>query len=395
VFRRLAEHFFFVPKNAFLNLITLVLILLLMKLQDLAKKINDYLPIELVSELDNVGLMTGNYDDECEKMILAYELNDFVLDEALANHSNLVVVYHTPLFRAKKSFISSASKPDFLFNATRAGVNVFALHTAVDVIKDGLNFDLATRLGLKNIKVLSPIKDSLYKIAVFVPSSHVDAVREAMAKAGAGKIGNYSNCSFVLEGKGSFLPNDSASPYIGEAGKFERVDEMRLEMIAMKSLVGAVVNEILKAHPYEEAAYDIYPLANDSVSFGFGAIGELHEPISLTDFIARVKELLDLDFIKVSHTLEKTIGKAAVCVGSGVPFYNDAVRNGADIFITGDVKHHDFREAQTHRTILADATHIGTEKFTTEVMNEVLKKIFSDSIKIEISKSKTVDAISI
>lgn len=366
-----------------------------MKLQDLAKKIYDYLPIDLVSEHDNVGLMIGNYDDECEKITLAYELNNFVLNETLANHSNLVVTYHTPLFRARKSFTSSFSRPDYLFDAARAGVNVFAVHTAIDVIKDGLNFDLAARLGLKNLKALSPIKNTLYKVAVFVPSSHLDNVREAMSKAGAGKIGNYSNCSFTVEGKGSFLPNDSASPYIGEAGKFEKVDEMRLEMVVTKSLVGPVVNEMLKSHPYEEVAYDIYPLANDSVGFGFGAIGELEEPISVTDFISRVKGSLDLDFVRVSHSSEKKVEKVAVCAGSGVPFYNDAVRNGADIFVTGNVKHHDFRQAQSQRTILADATHVGTEKFTTEVMFKVLKKIFSDSITIDISRSKTANAITI
>jgi dinuclear metal center YbgI/SA1388 family protein len=366
-----------------------------MKLQDLAKKIYDYLPIELVSELDNVGLITGNYDDECEKMTLAYELNNFVLDESLSNHSNLIVTYHTPLFRAKKSFTSSSSSPDYVFDAARAGVNVFSVHTAIDVIKDGLNFDLAARLGLKNIIVLSPIKNSLYKVVVFVPSSHLNNVREAMAKAGAGKIGNYSDCSFSVEGKGSFLPDDSASPYIGKAGKFEQVEEMRLEMIVPKSLAGPVVNEMLRAHPYEEVAYDIYPLVNDSVSFGFGAVGELEEPMSVADFIFRLKKLLNLDFVKVSHSSENKIRKAAVCAGSGVPFYNDAVRNGADIFVTGDVKHHDFRQAQSQHTILADATHVGTEQFTTEVMSKVLKKIFSDSITIDISRFKTANAITI
>ncbi len=370
-------------------------VFLSMKLQDLAKKIYDYLPIELVSQHDNVGLMTGNYDDKCEKMILAYELSDFVLNEALSNHSNLIVTYHTPLFRARKSFTSSSSRPDYLLDAARAGVNVFAVHSALDVIKDGLNFDLAARLGLKNINVLSAIKDTLYKVAVFVPSSHLDNVREAMAKAGAGKIGNYSDCSFTVEGKGSFLPSDSASPYIGEAGKIEEVDEMRLEMVVTKSLVGPVVNEMLKAHPYEEVAYDIYPLANDSLGFGFGAIGELEEPMSIKDFISRVKGLLELDFVKISHSSEKEIKKVAVCAGSGVPFYNDAVRNGADIFVTGDVKHHDFRQAQSQHTIMADATHIGTEKFTTEVMFKVLKGIFSDTITIDISRYKTANAITI
>jgi dinuclear metal center YbgI/SA1388 family protein len=387
VFRRLAEHFFFVSKNASG--------VLLMKLQELAKKLNNNLPIELVAEQDNVGLIIGNYDDECEKMTLAYELNKTVLDEALANHSNLVVTYHTPLFHAKKSFTSSASRPDPLFDAARARMNVFAVHTAIDVVKDGLNFDLAVRMGLKNIKVLSPIKNSLYKVVVFVPSSHLDKVREAMADAGAGNIGNYSDCSFVVEGKGSFLPSNSASPYVGEAGKFERVDETRLEMIVAKSLIGSVINEMLKAHPYEEAAYDIYPLVNDHADLGFGAVGELEEPVLLNDFISHVKETLGLDSMKLSRSPEVKIRRVALCAGAGVPFYDDAIRDGADIFITGDVKHHDFREAQPCRTILADATHVGSEKFAIEVMSKVLRRILSDTISIEMSKSKTINAITI
>jgi len=364
-----------------------------MKLREIIKRINDNLPIELVSEQDNVGLMVGNYDDECEKMILAYELNSEVLSEALRNHFNLVVTYHTPLFHPKKSFTSSASKPDALFDAARAGVNVFAVHTALDVTRDGLNFDLAARLGLKNLKFLSPIKNSLFRIAVFVPVSHLDKVREVMAKAGAGKVGNYTDCSFTVEGKGTFLPNDSASPFIGETGKFEKVDENRLEMIVEKSLVGSVINEMLKAHPYEEVAYDIYPLANNSVDFGFGAIGELEVPTELEKFISHIKTILSLDFIKVSSSSEVEIRKVALSAGSGMLFYNDAVKNGADIFITGDVKHHDFREAKTSRAVIADVTHHGSEKFVLEIMLKIFTSIFSDAIPIEISRYDIANAI--
>ena len=191
-----------------------------MKLREIVKKINDILPIESVSEQDNVGLIVGNYDDDCEKMTLAYELNNTVVNEALESHSNLIVTYHTPLFHAKKSFTSSTSKPDPLFEGARAGVNVFAVHTALDITRDGLNFDLARRIGLKDVTFLSPLKNRLFKITVFVPTSHLEIVRETMSRAGAGRIGNYSDCSFTASGKGTFTPHDGASPYIGEKGKF-------------------------------------------------------------------------------------------------------------------------------------------------------------------------------
>ncbi|MFZ1083294.1 MAG: Nif3-like dinuclear metal center hexameric protein [Candidatus Kryptoniota bacterium] len=357
-----------------------------MKLQEIVKKIYDNLPIKLVSDGDNVGLIAGNYDDECEKMTVAYELNNGVLDEVLQNHSNLLVTYHTPLFRPTKSFTSSNSKPNSLFEAARAGVNVLAVHTALDVVRDGLNFDLAARLGLKNIRFLSPLKDTLYKIVVFVPQSHLDQVRRAMSEAGAGRIGNYFECSFALDGKGSFVPNEEASPYIGQPGKFESVDEARLEMVVERSLIGAVVSEMLKTHPYEEAAYDVYPLSNDSANFGFGAIGELDEPVQLKVFIGRVKEIVGLDSVKASHLPEVEIKKVALCAGSGVPFYSDAVKNGADVFVTGDVKHHDFREAQPCPAVLVDATHHGTEKYVPEVMLKIMNEIFRNEISVRMSK---------
>ncbi len=366
-----------------------------MKLQELVQKIDDNLPIELVSDQDNVGLMLGDYDDECEKMILAYEMNSGVLDEALESSVNLVVTYHTPVFRPRKSFTSSSSEPDTLFEAARAGVNIFAVHSALDIIRDGLNFDLAARLGLQNVRFLSPIKKNLYKIAVFVPTSHADKVREAMSRAGAGRIGNYSDCAFTVEGKGSFVPNDKSSPSIGEPGKLERVDETRLEMIAENSLLGPIVEQMLSAHPYEEVAYDIYPLVNNSVDFGFGAVGELDASVPLREFLSRTNKILELNSVKVSHSPEARIKKVALCAGSGVPFYNEAVRGGADIFITGDVKHHDFREAQSCRTILVDATHSGSERFVPEVMFSVLKAIFLDKIAIEKSRFKTTNAITI
>jgi len=251
------------------------------------------------------------------------------------------------------------------------------------------------RIGLRNIRFLSPIKNNLCKIVVFVPPSHSAKVREALSTSGAGQIGNYSGCSFASNGTGSFIPNHDASPYIGHPGQPESVGEVRLEMIIDKSLAGRAISEMLKAHPYEEPAYDIYPLMNDSPDLGFGAIGEFDEPISFKRFILDLKNILELESIKISHSPHVEVRKVALCAGSGVPFYDDAMRDGADIFITGDVKHHDFRRASTCRTILADVTHIGSEKFATEVMFNDFKKVFLNEIEIQTSKTKPVNAITI
>lgn len=357
-----------------------------MNLEEVVKKIKERLPVELVADQDNVGLIVGDYDDECGTMLVAYELDNGVVEEARKAGSNLVVTYHTPLFRPTKSFTSSKSRPDPLFQAARSGLNVFAVHTGLDVTREGLNFDLASRLGLTEVRTLSPLSNTLYKIVVFVPQDHLEKVRAAMARSGAGRIGNYTECSFSAEGEGSFLPGEGSSPYVGSPGKPEKTAESRLEMVVDKPLAGKVIEAMVKAHPYEEVAYDVYPLMNESVNYGFGAIGTLQEPLPASRFLERVKKHLGLPSLRVSHLPDMMVRKVALCAGSGVSFYRDAVREGADIFITGDVKHHDFREARPRSTILADATHHGTEKFAAELLHGMLKKTFEDRVVVNLSK---------
>ncbi len=364
-----------------------------MKIREVVSRISKIFPIEIVSGQDNVGLIAGNYDDECKKMTVAYELNAEALKEAAEARSNLIVSYHTPLYKSAKSFTSSLSRPNFLFEASRLGVNVFSVHTALDVVRDGLNFDLARKMGLKNIRFLSPLADTLFKIVVFAPSTHAEQVEIAMSRAGGGRIGNYSECSFSVAGKGAFLPGDDANPFIGSAGKKEVVDELRLEMVADKHLVGNVIKNMLDAHPYEEPAFDVYPLAGNSPNYGFGAMGDLEVPVSTEEFFKKVKELLEIETLKISHMPDIKIRKVALCAGAGVPFYGDAVRSGADVFITGDVKHHDFRDAKSNAAILADATHNGTEKFAAGLIYDMLGETFKNELVVEVCKHQEHNAI--
>ena len=364
-----------------------------MKLSEAVKKIRERLPVELVADQDNVGLILGDYDDECGKMVVAYELNAGVIDEAVKSGSNLIVTYHTPLFRAVKSFTTSSSRPDILVQAARRLLNVYAVHTALDVVQDGINFDLASRLGLKNTKYLSPLPDTLRKIVVFVPQDHLDKVRSAMSRGGAGIIGNYSECAFASEGEGSFLPGGGSAPYIGTPGKRERASESRLEMVVEKSHAGRVVRAMLEAHPYEEVAYDVYPLLNTSANYGFGAIGELEEKMVGGRFFGMVKKVLGQTLLKASHVVETEVRRVAVCAGSGVSFYGDAVRERADIFITGDVKHHDFRESMLLPTVLVDATHRGTERFAAGILHRIMNEIFKDRVVVNLSKYEYDSAV--
>lgn len=364
-----------------------------MKVREVVKAISERLPVDLVSGQDNVGLIIGNYDDECQKMMVAYELDAEIVSEASATGSNFVVTYHTPLFKPTTSFTSSHAHPDYLLEASRSRLNVFAVHTALDVSKAGLNFDLAKRIGLKGIRFLSPLSSTLYKIVVYVPAPNVDEVKRAMFETGAGRIGDYSECSFSLKGNGTFLPGEGASPHIGTVNGRETVEETRLEMLVEKPLLARVLKSMLDAHPYEEVAYDVYPLINESPNFGFGAVGELEDAKPIKDFLAGIKDLLDIEHIKASHLPDEKVKRVAVCAGSGVPFYKDAIREGADIFLTGDVKHHDFRGAQSNRTILADATHIGTEKFAAELMHNIISTAFEGSIVVGLSKHRHQNAV--
>lgn len=364
-----------------------------MKLSEVVKKIREKLPVELVADQDNVGLIVGDYDDDCGKMTVAYELNGGIIEEVEKSGSNLVITYHTPLFRAVKSFTTSPSRPDFLFQATRRGLNVYTVHTALDVVRDGLNFDLASRLGLRNIKYLSPLPDTLRKIVVFVPQDHLDKVRSAMTRSGAGMIGNYSECAFASEGEGSFVPGEGSVPYLGTPGKPERANESRLEMVVDKPHVGRVVQAMLNAHPYEEVAYDVYPLLNASSNYGFGAVGELEEEMTGSGFLDKVKKVLGQTFLRASRTIDTKVKRVAVCAGSGVPFYRDAAREGADVFITGDVRHHDFRESKMQATVLVDATHRGTERFAAEVLHRMMNEIFKDRVVVNLSKHEYDSAV--
>ncbi len=340
-------------------------------------------PVELVTDHDNVGLIVGNYDDECKKISMAYELNENVVNEAVKRQVDLLITYHTPLFRPAKSFTTSTSHPNPLVEAARSRLNIFAIHTALDVVRDGLNFDLAARLGMKHLRFLSPLKDTLYKLVVFAPETHADQVRHAMAQAGAGKIGNYLECSFSVNGVGTFVPNDSASPFVGESGKLDHVEETKIEMVVEKHRLRGVLNAMSAVHPYEEVAYDLYPLKNEAVNLGFGVMGDLEPPLATKDFLSHLKETLELEFLKVSNISDRDVRKVALCAGSGYTFYNDAIRSGADIFITGDVKHHDFREAKSCPTVLVDATHQGTERFVTELMYRLIEKLFKGKVEVE------------
>ncbi|MET3699265.1 dinuclear metal center YbgI/SA1388 family protein [Bacillus oleivorans] len=294
-------------------------------------------PKKYAMEGDKIGLQIGDLSRKVEKVLVTLDVTMAVVEEAIRKGVQLIIAHHPPIFRPLQrieggSIFESLIKHD---------ISVYAAHTNLDVAVGGVNDLLSKRLGLKNTKVLVPTHDiPLKKLVVFVPLENADEVRNALGKAGAGHIGEYSHCSFSANGEGRFLPGDASNPYLGTIGKLETVAEQRIETIYPVSIEKQVLNAMFSSHPYEEVAYDIYPLDLKGEPLGLGRIGTLEEPMSLKEFAEFVKKQLDVSMVRVVGKLEDTIKKVAVLGGDGNKYYRHAIRNGADVYLTGDLYFH-------------------------------------------------------
>jgi dinuclear metal center YbgI/SA1388 family protein len=290
----------------------------------------------------------------------------------------MIVAHHPLIYQPLKSVAETDPVAVRVAALIRGKVSLFVLHTNYDTVPGGINDVLAATLGVESVSPLTcRHTDSFFKVAVYVPEDAVDAVRSAMADAGAGRIGPYTHCSFRTNGIGSFVPLPAASPYIGDIGKLEEVEEYRLEMVVAGSWLDLVLEAMIEKHPYDEVAYDVYPLENPPVSYGYGRIGTLNEDVTLAEFGDRVKERLALVHIKVCGDPRKTVKKVAVCGGAGSSLFRDAIRSGADVYVTGDTKHHDILDAAEMGLAIIDAGHFPTEKPGMVALTERLKQTFS------------------
>ncbi|MBQ9090643.1 MAG: Nif3-like dinuclear metal center hexameric protein, partial [Anaerotignum sp.] len=260
-----------------------------------------------------------------------------------------------------------------IFNLIENGIAAFSAHTNLDVAEGGTNDVLAELAGLQNIEILDETwAQVLKKIVVYVPVGHEDAVRNAMCEAGAGHIGAYSHCTFGAAGKGTFLPLEGTKPFLGEQGKLEVADEIRLETIVPAEQVNGVVKAMISAHPYEEAAYDIYPVEQKGKREGIGRIGELPEAVPFKEFAAMLKEKLHLDAIRLVGDGDKMVKKVGLCTGAGVGFVALAHAKGCDAYLTADIKYHDAQEAVEKGIAVADVTHYESEVLIVPVLQKKL-----------------------
>ena len=345
--------------------------------QQIIQSINQVFPLSRAEKWDKVGLQIGDAQAEVSRVLVAHEVTEAVLQEA---ENCALVVYHPLLFRSLENLDFSNHSVALAARCIQQDLQVIAVHTALDnapplaVKKPGALGDaLAHELGLQNVQVLSPSgRESLCKIVVFVPPSHLEGVQEAMWQAGAGEIGLYDQASFRVRGQGTFRPLEGANPFEGTVGQREEVDEWRLEVIAPEMQSGAVVAAMKKAHPYEEVAYDVYALRNTIHPYGSARLGELPAAMPLHDYAAQVESSLRAPNVRVVTNGKKEARRIACVPGSGASYIEAAQQAGCDCLVTGDIKHHDALKAQALGLSLIDATHTATERAAVTLIAGVL-----------------------
>jgi dinuclear metal center YbgI/SA1388 family protein len=359
-----------------------------MKLKNISDFLEQIAPLRLQESYDNSGLLIGDPTKNVSKALIALDVTDAVMDEAVKDGCDLIISHHPLIFKGLKRLNGGNMVEDLVIKAIKNDVAIYAIHTNLDNVSDGVNGALAKKIGLKDTKVLSSKGDELNKLVVFCPRSHAEKVRSNMLDAGAGHIGNYSHCSFNTDGRGSFKAGEGADPYVGEIGKIHFEEEVRIETVVPKWMISRVISAMLQAHPYEEVAYDIYPLINKSENIGAGMIGDLEQEKDVEIFLKELKVTLNATGLRHGpfHTGRK-VKKVAICGGSGSFLMEDAFRQGADIFITGDLKYHDFFLYQGQMT-LVDAGHYETEQFTKALIFDLLTKKFPN-FALQISSRNT------
>lgn len=344
-----------------------------MKIREVASILEEYASLLYQESYDNSGLIIGDPEIDVASVLLAVDITEEVIEEAINKGANLIIAHHPVIFKGLKSITGKNYVEKTVIKAIRNDIAIYAAHTNFDGIWGGVNTKLGEKLGLLNMKILSPRKGELKKLVTFVPDEHADKVRKAIFDAGAGHIGIYDQCSYNLHGRGSFRASDKSNPYSGEKGKLHFEQEIRIETIFPKSLQTNIINALIDAHPYEEVAYDIYPLDNESLRAGMGVIGELPESVEEKVFLTDLKKIFNMKCIKHSSLLGKKVKRVAVCGGAGSFLLQKAVSSGADAFLTADIKYHEYFDADM-KILLIDIGHYESELITKDIFYELLTK---------------------
>jgi len=346
-----------------------------MKLKELCSYLESVVPLSFQEGYDNSGLQVGSPDMEILSVLITLDVTGEVLDEALKTGCNLIISHHPVIFNPIKRITGESLAEKILIRAIKDEIAIYSAHTNLDVLSFGVSRKMAEKLNLQNIKVLLPLKNRLLKLVTFIPESHLEKVRDAIFEAGAGTLGDYDQCGFTASGTGSFRGGKISSPFVGKIGKIHFEKEIRFETVLFSYLKEKVIKVLLSSHPYEEVAYDIYPLENENAGAGLGCVGELAEQISEADFLKTVSSVFDARGTRYSEPSGTPVRKVALCGGSGSMLINEAIGSGADIFITADIKYHNFFEAD-NKILLVDIGHYESEKCATEILYSLIIKKF-------------------
>ncbi|GAB3428514.1 Nif3-like dinuclear metal center hexameric protein [Niabella aquatica] len=349
--------------------------LLTMNINQIISYLESIAPAALQESYDNAGLLTGQPDWPCTGVLCCLDATEAIVDEAIEKQCNLIVAHHPIIFSGLKKITGKNYVERTIIKAIKNDIAIYAIHTNLDNSLTGVNGKIAEKLGLKKIRILAPKTRQLCKLYFYVPADHSTTVMNALFEAGAGNIGNYSECSFRVNGTGTFRPNEKAHPFTGEIDKRHEDEELKIEIL-FPSWLEAKITAVLKAnHPYEEVAYEVIPLNNQHQQIGAGITGEWEDAITEDRFMQKLKDIFGLPIIK--HTLKtgKPVKKVSICGGAGIFLLKDAINSKSDAYITSDIKYHEYFDADGH-ILLADIGHYESEQFTIELLTNLLEQKF-------------------
>lgn len=358
-----------------------------MKIKELVSALERFAPLPLQDGFDNAGLQIGLTDAEATGALLCLDVTEAVLDEAIALGYNLVISHHPLIFKGYKSITGRDYVERCILKAIKNDIVIYSAHTNLDNAQGGVNYKIAEKMGLKNLKVLEPKENSLVKLVTFVPNAQADRVREALFAAGCGSIGNYDSCSYNLKGEGTFRANEGTHPFCGTVGELHHEDEVRIETILPAYKKAEVVRALLSVHPYEEPAFDLYPLQNDWGQAGAGVVGELAEPETELEFLKRIKKIFEVGCVRHNKLTGREIQKVALCGGAGAFLLPRAIRAGADVFVTGEIRYHDYF-GHEDEILMAEIGHYESEQYTKEIFYSIIRDLFPN-FALQMSKINT------
>jgi len=347
------------------------------KIKEIIEHLEQIAPLNFQESYDNSGLIVGDPNQEVTQILISLDCTEEVVDEAIAKGCNLIISHHPIVFSGLKRFTGKNYVERVVIKAIKNDIALYAIHTNLDNVVGGVSSKMADKLNLKDQAILKPKSGLLKKLIVYVPRTHVEEVRQSLFDAGAGAVGDYDQCSYNTAGYGTFRPLQGANPAIGKIGEQERVEETKIEVIFPVHTERNILVAMLSSHPYEEVAYQILTIENAHYYVGSGVIGNLEEPMEELEFLAYLKEKMNLNVIRHTKILGKKINRVAVCGGAGGFLLNDAKRSGADVFITADYKYHEFFDAEGE-IIIADIGHFESEQFTQELLLDIIRKKFAN-----------------